>query len=117
MQSGNSQQGTTSGINNSVNDTLADDFPGRVNRHDLGVDVLPPPVRNPAQKINPQDLATLNQAAVQLDNVSAAENFSNLLETPVLFILRDRIGHQQLRHHGMDLRRFKGLAQPDSCHQ
>lgn len=37
------------------------------------------------KKISPQQLATVSQAADRLDNVSAAENFSNLLETPVLF--------------------------------
>ena len=38
-----------------------------------------------ARKIKPQELSTLSQAADKLTNVTAAENFSNLLETPVLF--------------------------------
>ena len=37
------------------------------------------------KRINPQDLATVGQAAIQLENVTAAENFRNLLEVPVLF--------------------------------
>lgn len=38
-----------------------------------------------AKKIKPQALATVSQAHDQLANVTAAENFANLLETPVLF--------------------------------
>jgi hypothetical protein len=36
-------------------------------------------------KINPQSLATSENASARLKNVSAADNFSNLLEIPVLF--------------------------------
>lgn len=36
-------------------------------------------------RINPQSLATSETAAGALRNVSAADNFRNLLETPVLF--------------------------------
>ena len=36
-------------------------------------------------RINPQALATSETAAGALKNVSAADNFRNLLETPVLF--------------------------------
>ena len=36
-------------------------------------------------RINPQSLATSQTAANRLRQVSAADNFSNLLETPVLF--------------------------------
>ncbi len=36
-------------------------------------------------QINPQSLATSEMASNKLRNVSAADNFSNLLETPVLF--------------------------------
>ncbi len=39
------------------------------------------------KKIKPQELATVEQAASRLTNVTAAENFSNLLETPMLFYL------------------------------
>ena len=39
------------------------------------------------KKINPQKLANVEQAASQLEDVNAAENFSNLLETPVLFYI------------------------------
>ena len=35
--------------------------------------------------IAPRELATVSQAATKLSNVTAAENFSNLLEAPVLF--------------------------------
>lgn len=35
--------------------------------------------------IDPQSLATSDIASKKLKNVSAADNFSNLLETPVLF--------------------------------
>ena len=38
-----------------------------------------------AKKIKPQSLATVAQASEKLNDVSAAENFSNLLEAPVLF--------------------------------
>ena len=37
--------------------------------------------------IAPQQVAVNRQAAEKLDNVTAAENFSNLLEIPVLFYL------------------------------
>lgn len=37
------------------------------------------------KKINPQDLATSYQADARLEDVTAAENFRNLLETPILF--------------------------------
>ncbi len=37
------------------------------------------------RKIEPQLLATSETASTRLQNVSAADNFSNLLETPVLF--------------------------------
>lgn len=37
------------------------------------------------ERINPQSLATSETAAGALRNVSAADNFRNLLETPVLF--------------------------------
>ena len=40
-------------------------------------------IRN--SEIDPQSLATSELAANRLKNVSAADNFSNLLETPVLF--------------------------------
>ncbi len=36
-------------------------------------------------RIDPQSLATSTTASARLTDVSAAENFSNLLETPVLF--------------------------------
>ena len=36
-------------------------------------------------RIDPQSLATSETASSKLRNVSAADNFSNLLETPVLF--------------------------------
>ncbi len=36
-------------------------------------------------KIDPQLLATVELASSRLKNVSAADNFANLLETPVLF--------------------------------
>lgn len=36
-------------------------------------------------RIDPQSLATSETASSRLRNVSAADNFSNLLETPVLF--------------------------------
>lgn len=36
-------------------------------------------------RIDPQSLATSATASARLTDVSAAENFSNLLETPVLF--------------------------------
>ena len=36
-------------------------------------------------RIDPQKLATSEMASTRLKNVSAADNFSNLLETPVLF--------------------------------
>ena len=36
-------------------------------------------------RIDPQSLATSEMASNKLHNVSAADNFSNLLETPVLF--------------------------------
>ena len=36
-------------------------------------------------RIDPQQLATSEMAANRLKNVSAADNFGNLLETPVLF--------------------------------
>ena len=39
------------------------------------------------KRIKPQDLATVSQAASQLKNVSAAENYTNLLEAPILFYL------------------------------
>ncbi len=38
-----------------------------------------------AKNIKPQSLATVAEASEKLTNVSAAENFSNLLEAPVLF--------------------------------
>ncbi len=40
-------------------------------------------IRN--HEIDPQSLATSELAANRLKNVSAADNFSNLLETPILF--------------------------------
>ena len=40
-----------------------------------------------SERINPQDLATVDQAQARLRDVSAAENFGNLLETPLLFYL------------------------------
>ena len=36
-------------------------------------------------QIDPQQLATREMASTRLKNVSAADNFGNLLETPVLF--------------------------------
>ena len=38
-----------------------------------------------AKKIRPQSLAKVSEASEKLSDVTAAENFSNLLETPVLF--------------------------------
>ncbi len=38
-----------------------------------------------AKKIKPQSLATVAEASEKLTDVNAAENFSNLLEAPVLF--------------------------------
>ena len=38
-----------------------------------------------ARRIQSQDIATSRQAAELLQNVNAAENFSNLFEVPVLF--------------------------------
>ncbi len=38
-----------------------------------------------ASRIDPQSLATNDEASAVLKNVSAAENLRNLLETPVLF--------------------------------
>lgn len=38
-----------------------------------------------ARSINPQSLATSRMAAKTLENVSAADNFRNLFEVPVLF--------------------------------
>ena len=36
-------------------------------------------------RIDPQSLATAEKAAKKLENVTAADNFANLLETPLLF--------------------------------
>jgi len=36
-------------------------------------------------RVSPQSLATSREAAVQLQNVAAADNFRNLFELPVLF--------------------------------
>jgi hypothetical protein len=38
-----------------------------------------------ARRVNPQALATSRSAALQLENVAAADNFRNLFELPVLF--------------------------------
>jgi hypothetical protein len=38
-----------------------------------------------ARRVNPQLLATTREAAKQLENVAAADNFRNLFELPVLF--------------------------------
>lgn len=37
------------------------------------------------KRIHPQSIATASKMAMKLDNVQAADNFRNLLETPVLF--------------------------------
>ncbi len=37
------------------------------------------------RRVNPQSLATSREAAAQLQNIAAADNFRNLFELPVLF--------------------------------
>jgi len=38
-----------------------------------------------SRHVNPQSLATSREAAAQLENIAAADNFRNLFELPVLF--------------------------------
>lgn len=38
-----------------------------------------------SKRIHPQSIATASKMAMKLENVQAADNFRNLLETPILF--------------------------------